>query len=125
MSQAQDPSRAGHKQRAQLTIPQFEPLPNDSFINRIINKALAPLFYLVFTIITAIVVVPIYTIIENFKNGRNSRGGQRVPKNENPDRPSGRNQAMDFLSDYSSSYGSTKQRHGHHHNHEEVVGSNT
>lgn len=109
---------AGRRPKSELSIPQFEPLPNDSFLNRIINKLLAPLFYLIFTIITAIVVVPIYTIIENFKQGRNSRGGRRVPKNEDPNKPETSNQAMDFLKGYSSSYGgAAKQRHQHHHHH--------
>ena len=67
-----------------MTIPQFEPLPPTSLLNRIINKVLAPLFYLLFTIITSIVVVPIYTIIENFKRGRNSKGGERFASNQNP-----------------------------------------
>ncbi|KAJ9652342.1 hypothetical protein H2198_008381 [Neophaeococcomyces mojaviensis] len=100
MSAASDPkARAGHAQRAQLSIPQFEPLPPTSFINRLINKVLAPLFYLLFTIITAIVVVPVYTIIENIKQGRNSKGGQRRPRNyEREERePDARNKATEFL----------------------------
>lgn len=105
-----------------MTIPQFEPLPPTSLLNRIINKVLAPLFYLLFTIITAVVVVPIYTVIENFKNGRNSKGGQRFASNEDPSKPRKQSQAKDFLSSYSSSYVSpdgevkgTSGHHGHHH----------
>ena len=77
-------SRSNNKPQASL--PDFEPLPPTSTLNRIINKLLAPLFYLLFSIITAIVVVPIYTIIENFKHGRNAKGGQRVARNERPSR---------------------------------------
>lgn len=105
-----------------MTIPQFEPLPPTSLLNRIINKVLAPLYYLLFTIITSIVVVPIYTIIENFKRGRNSKGGERFASNQNPNvqarKPS---QAKDFLASYSSSYvapdGDVKPKSGHHHQH--------
>lgn len=94
-----------------MTIPQFEPLPPTSLINKIINKVLAPLYYLLFTIITAVIVVPVYTVIENFKHGRNSRGGQRVPSNENPDKPQHRSEAKDFLQGYSSSYGKKHSAH--------------
>lgn len=105
-----------------MTIPQFEPLPPNTLLNRIINKVLAPLFYLVFTIVTSIVVVPIYTIIENFKKGRNSKGGQRFASNEDPSKPRKPSQAKDFLASYSSSYvgpdGDAKEKSGHHHHHQ-------
>jgi len=106
-----NPADRGHRARAQMSIPQFEPLPPTSLMNRIINKVLAPLYYLLFSIITAIVVVPVYTIIENFKNGRNSRGGQRVHRNEEPGKSKHRNQAEEFLQGYSSSYGKKQSAH--------------
>ena len=80
-------------------------------MNRIINKMLAPIFYLLFTIITAIIVVPIYTVIENIKNGKNSRGGRRVPKHEDPGQPQRRGPAQEFLRSYSSSYGGRQSTH--------------
>lgn len=107
MSNAHSPSHAGHAQRSQLQIPQFQPLPPTSFINRLINKILAPFFYLIFSIITAIIVVPVYTVIENFKKGRNSRGGQRFASNhqyEQSGQTAPRNKAKEFLGSYSSSY---------------------
>jgi len=76
-------------------------------MNRLINKLLAPLYYLLFTIITAIIVVPVYTIIENINQGRNSRGGERRARNYETEerRPQGRNRATEFLRSYSGSYG--------------------
>lgn len=102
-----NPSEAGHSQRAQLSIPQFQPLPPNTFLNRIINKILAPFFYLIFTIITAIIVVPVYTIIENFKKGRGKKGGERFASSHEREvsgQPAGRNKAKEFLGSYSSSY---------------------
>lgn len=120
------PRQAASSQRSNLSIPQFEPLPPTNLLNRIINKVLAPLFYLLFSIVTAIVVVPIYTVIENFKHGRNSKGGQRVYSSKDSSKSQNRSQAKDFLSSYSSSYiakdgvlreKEPKVSHHHHHHH--------
>ncbi|MBA7489715.1 hypothetical protein ES702_00249 [subsurface metagenome] len=118
--------QAAHSQRKGLSIPQFEPLPPTSLLNRIINKVLAPLYYLLFSIITAIIIVPIYTVIENFKRGRNSKGGQRVYRSDDPSKPQSRSQAKDFLNSYSSSYvakdGVIREKNpkaSHHHHHHE------
>ena len=94
---SQSPRHAGHQTRAGLTIPEFKPLDESSFANRVINKVLAPIYYLLFSIITAVIVVPVYTIIENFKHGRSR--AQR-----DTDKPAPRNKASEFLSGYSTSY---------------------
>ncbi|EXJ58934.1 hypothetical protein A1O7_06365 [Cladophialophora yegresii CBS 114405] len=85
-------------------LPKFEPLPPTNILNRLINALLAPLFYLVFTLITSIVVVPVYVIIDNFKHGRGKRGGQRVAKDESERHPEGRNKASSFLREYGRSH---------------------
>lgn len=90
---------SSHNQKTQPQIPLFEPLPPTNILNRIINKVLAPLFYLLFTIVTAIIVVPVYTIVENYKKGRKSKSG--VHRNEGSKKQQGRNRAKEFLDEYS------------------------
>ncbi|KAJ9609887.1 hypothetical protein H2200_006216 [Cladophialophora chaetospira] len=95
------------QQRNKVTLPKFEPLPPTNILNRIINRLLAPIFYLVFTVITAIVVVPVYVIIENFKQGRGKHGGERFAKDESekyPGQPERSNKAASFLREYGRSH---------------------
>ena len=57
-----------------LKIPDFHPLPPTTLLNRIINALLAPLFYLLFTVVVSIVVVPVYTAIRHVSGaGRGER----------------------------------------------------
>ncbi|EXJ71494.1 uncharacterized protein A1O5_05302 [Cladophialophora psammophila CBS 110553] len=96
------------------SLPKFEPLPPTNFLNRLINRILAPLFYLVFTLITSIVVVPVYVMIDSFRHGRNRSGGrQRGAKDESgqphPGQPDRTNKVSSFLREYGRSYGGTRK----------------
>jgi hypothetical protein len=102
--------------RKKPALPKFEPLPPTNILNRFINALLAPLFYLVFTLITSIVVVPIYVIIENLKSGGKRRGGRRREQHgdgtrengdaEYPGQPRKDNRMAGFLREYGRSYDS-------------------
>jgi hypothetical protein len=103
---------ATSKPNQKPTLPKFEPLPPTNYLNRLINRLLAPLFYLLFTLITAIVVVPIYVIIDNFKHGRGRSGGERLASDETeqyPGQPPHQNKASSFLRSYGRSYAGTSK----------------
>ncbi|KIW31541.1 uncharacterized protein PV07_03181 [Cladophialophora immunda] len=94
------------------SLPKFEPLPPTNFLNRLINRILAPLFYLVFTLITSIVIVPIYVMIDSFRHGRNKSGGQRGARDEStkyPGQADKTNKISSFLREYGQSYGGTRK----------------
>ncbi|KIX95396.1 uncharacterized protein Z520_08913 [Fonsecaea multimorphosa CBS 102226] len=94
------------------SLPKFEPLPPTNFLNRLINRILAPLFYLVFTLITSIVVVPVYVMIDSFRHGRSKSGGERVARDESsqyPGQADKTNKASSFLREYGRSYGGTRK----------------
>lgn len=91
-----------------LRLPKFEPLPPTSLFNRIINTILSPLFYLLYTIVLAVIVVPVWTVIDNYKHGRNPRRAQRAPVSSSEEERKS-HQASAFLSSYSDSYGKKRK----------------
>ncbi|OAP54429.1 hypothetical protein AYL99_11530 [Fonsecaea erecta] len=111
------PSDRGDDKPHRPSLPKFEPLPPTNFINRLINRILAPLFYLVFTLVTSIVVVPVYVMIDSFRHGSRNRsgGGERVARDESREYPGGQqthrvnNRFSSFLREYGRSYGGTRK----------------